>query len=288
MLACPRTRAPYEADVVRESDDEIVEAFLVPGSGRLEGSLHEVRPIFAGVAVLPVDLDRHLRDHGSVYRRSPINDPRLARFLLGRAGAGHDAVPFDLVVGHYRDLAHAPPEGYDTTVHPSDAALDRLLVACLGEARRAGRGLEVGCGVGRGTFLLCARLEAALGVDRSVACVRRARNIAVTREHFFLPAPRDSGLKEIPLDLDRIAREGADFAVADAHALPVADGAADVVVLHAGDAKGAWSDAAAVAAEARRVLAPGGLWVWHDAVDPQVGLAAEAQEPPFRARRVDA
>lgn len=279
MLACPRTGAPYDVDPVREAEGEIVEAFLVSRDER------EVRPLFAGVAVLPLDLAAHLRTHGSVYRRSPINDPRLARFLLGRAGSGHDAVPFEQVVGHYRDLALDPPGGYDTTPDADDLALSKLLQASLGGGRREGLGLEVGCGTGRGVFVLCAHFTAALGLDRSVACVRRARNIAVTREDFFLPAPRGSGLKAIPLDLACLAREGADFAVGDAHALPVADAAADLVVLRPGDAEGPWPEPAAVVAEASRVLRAGGLLVWPAALDAAVALRCEARHGPFRAAR---
>ena len=110
----------------------------------------------------------------------------------------------------------------------------------------------------------------------------------MTREHFFLPAPRGSGLKEIPLELGGIARDGADFAVGDAHALPVADAAVDVAVLRAGDAKGEWPDPAAVAAETRRVLAPGGLCIWHESMQAALGFEAEASRAPFHARRVDA
>jgi SAM-dependent methyltransferase len=238
---------------VRVAGDEVVEAFLVSEGER------DVRPVVSGVAVLPRDLRAHLRTTGSVYRRGPVNDPRLARFLLGRAGSGHDAVRFEEVVGHYRDLAADPPAGYDTSRHPADVALEARLRAVLGgEGERRGRGLVVGCGVGRAVFVLAARLEAVLGVERSAACVRRARNIAVTREHFFLPAPPGSGLKEIPLDLSGLTREGADFAVAEAEALPLAAGAFDVVVLGDGDALGPWGDPQRARAEARRVLRPGG------------------------------
>ena len=106
--------------------------------------------------------------------------------------------------------------------------------------------------------MLCEFLAAAIGIDSSIACVRRARNIAVTNEAFFLPAPKGSGMKEIPLELGSLARDGADFAVADAHALPFTDGAFDVVVLHDGDMAGPWEDAARVEAEAARVLAANG------------------------------
>ena len=81
-LASPRTGAPLELDPVRVADDELVEGFLVSADER------EVWPIVAGIAALPRDLEANLRAQGSVYRRTPVNDPRLARFLLGRAGTG--------------------------------------------------------------------------------------------------------------------------------------------------------------------------------------------------------
>ncbi len=256
-LACPRTRASYDLDPVRVADGEVVEGFLVSQDER------DVRPVMAGVAVLPRDLGAHLREQGNVYRRSPINDPRLGRFLLGQAGSGYSVVPFDEVVASYRDLAEDPPEGYDTSRPAEHVGLANLAERLHAE-RPTRRALVVGCGVGRAVFDLCERFDAVLGIDRSIACVRRARNVAVTVEHFFLPAPKGSGLKEIPLDLGRLPRAGADFAVADAEALPFHDGALDLVVLRAGDLMGAWRDPTAARAEAERVLAPGGTLIWHD------------------------
>lgn len=274
LLACPHTGAPYEVDPVRVADDEVVEAFLVSRDER------DVRPLVAGVAVLPLDLRAHMRSHGSVYKRSPINDPRLARFLLGQAGSGHDRVAFDDVVGHYRDLASAPPEGYDTSAHPEDDALRRLFD---GE-RVGGLGVVIGCGVGRAVFVLAAALEMVLGIDRSIACVRRARNIAVTNEDFFLPAPRDSGLKEIALDLGPLVRDGADFAVADATALPLTDACADAVVIMPGDAQGAWDEPELVWREVLRVAKPGARLVWHESLEEQArtcGVEAARRVAPF-------
>lgn len=280
-LVCPRTGAHFDLDPIRVAEDEVVEAFLVSQDERA------VYPLVAGVAVLPFDLLGHLHRQGNVYRRSPINDPRVGRFLLGQAGSGYIVVPFDEVVGHYRDLAAEPPEGYETTPHPDDVALTALLQVCCpraeGQGERRGYGLVVGCGVGRPVFVLLEELAAVLGLDRSIACVRRARNIAVTVEHFFLPAPKGSGLKEIPLDLTRIERGGADFAVADPEHLPVASDALDVVLLQAGDIQGPWEDAAAAVAEAQRVLAPGGWLLWHADLDEVVHLPAQEIRAPFRA-----
>ncbi len=279
LLACPRTHAQYDLDPVRVAEDEIVEAFLVSRDER------EVRPLVAGVAVLPVDLRAHMRSHGNVYKRSPINDPRLARFLLDAAGGGHDRVAFDEVVGHYRDLAAQPPEGYDTTRHPDDEALRALFGHVLPAERQPMAGVIVGSGVGRAAFVLARHIETVLGLDRSIACVRRARNIAVTNEDFFLPAPRDSGLKEIGLDLSSLVRDGVDFAVADPDALPLADDCMDVVVVMGADSKGAWTDPPGVCAEAMRVAKPGGFVFWHEVLDPCAagkGVEPATREGPFR------
>jgi uncharacterized protein YbaR (Trm112 family) len=280
LLASPLTRAPFDLDVIRVAEPEIVEAFLISQDERT------VYPIIAGVAVLPADLKTHLRLQGNVYRRSPINDPRLGRFLLGQAGTGYVVVPFDEVVGHYQDLAEDPPDGYDTERHPEDRALGALLAEVLGTGERSGSGLDVGSGVGRGVFTLLEHLSRALGIDRSIACVRRARNVAVTVEHFFLPAPKGSGLKEVPLDLSGLVRDGADFAVADAEALPVRDDAMDVVLLRSGDVSGAWSDPQRAADEARRVLKPGGLLIWHTDMESWLGVQSQAAQAPYAAARM--
>jgi SAM-dependent methyltransferase len=140
-----------------------------------------------------------------------------------------------------------------------DAALARLL-AGLGAVEN-GRALDVGCGVGRGVFVLLGFVDAALGVDRSLARVRRARNVAATQADFFLPAPPDTGLREIPIELERLDRDGADFAAADAESLPLVDACMDVVVLRSGDGEGPWDEPVLVLREALRVLTPAGLLI---------------------------
>jgi len=223
LLRCPVTGERYDLDPTRATPGEITEGFLVAREG------HEVRLVLAGLAVLPRDLRAHLKTYGEVYERMPLADSRIVRYVLGGVGhAGYDRVPFDEVIARYGDLV--PLGTYDEPpgLAPEDADLAGLIASLDGGA---GRALDLGCGVGRGVFVLLDRFERVLGVDRSLARIRRARNVAVTHADFFLPAPPDSGLKQVPLELTRLDRRGADFAVADGDALPLADGCMDLVVV---------------------------------------------------------
>lgn len=210
-------------------------------------------PVLAGTAILPVDVKAHLATHGNVYRRLSIPDPRLARFLLSNAGEGADFVPFDEVVARYADLLPFDATRPAKPMSARDARLD--------EAIRNGGGigpaLEIGCGVGRGTFVLAARTGDAIGVDRSVARVRRARNVETTDE-FRLPVV-DLKTSETPIELSRLARRDVDFLVADPEALPFADGTFATVVVRDGDGEGAFVDDARVNSEALRIARPNGL-----------------------------
>jgi SAM-dependent methyltransferase len=231
--------------------------------------------VLAGIGVLPEDLLVHLQSQGLAYRRIPVHDPRLARFLLAKCGTGHDIVPFDLVIAHYCDLVVEPPAGYDNQPCPGDRSLALALARHAGD--RPGRcwGLVVGCGVGRAVFITNEHVEWTVGVDSSVAQIRRARNIAVSQEHFFLPGPREMGIRELRVDLSRLARERTDFFVAEAECLPILSASFDVVVVTLGDSRGPWANPGRVHKEARRVLRPGGLLLTAQAD----GLWAEEQLP---------
>lgn len=262
VLAWPGGGEPLELDATRRAEGEIVEGFLVDPVQLRAGV------VAAGVALLPPDLDAWIRAHGNVIARTPLIDPRVVRRLRRVAGAGHDAVPFEEVTAHYRDLVRDAPDGFDTTAHPDDVALVEALRARV-SGRPVGRGLVIGCGVGRLVFELRAFADTVLGLDWSLARVRRARNIAVTEGPFLLPVPtpRAPGTpKEVPIDLEALVRDGVDFVAGDGAALPLADGCCDLIVLAAGDGRGPWADAERVHAEARRVLAPGGILL--DATTP--------------------
>ena len=277
VLRCPVTGAPYDLDETRAAGEEVGEGFLVSRERR------EVRPILAGVAVLPRDLRAHLAAFGNVYERMPLADSRVVRFVLGRLGRlQHDVVPFDELVGHYADLL--PVDAVSSPPDPAvdDAALSRLLAELGPQTEPA---LYVGCGTGRGAFVLRSWCPAVVGADRSLARVRRARNVAATQAAFFLPPPPGSGRNEVALELDRLDREGVDFVVADPEHLPFADGAFGLVVLRRQDGFGAYADSSQAAAEASRVLAEDGILVLEaDAPSPAgTGWAGVSSSALFAA-----
>lgn len=259
VLRCPACGGAYELDATREAGDEIVEGFLV-----CHGCL-EVRFVAGGSAILPRNLGEHLRAQGSVYRRTPLADPRLVRYVLAGLGSGVDVVPFEEVTLRYGDLA-AEAEARRPRA-PEDETLETLVTSAAARAplRRA---LDLGTGVGRGAFLLAAHAPSVLGLDRSAARVRRARNLAVTEEGFRLPWPGEER-REVELDLGLLTRRGVDFAVADPSHLPLAAGTFDLVVDRGGDGHGPWEDAPRARGEARRVLARGGLLVCLEGGPPE-------------------
>lgn len=243
----------FDLDPMRVERDEagierqLSEGYLVCRACRV------AYPVLAGTAILPADVKAHLATHGNVYRRLSVPDPRLARFLLGNARDGADYVPFEEVVARYSDLLPFDPARPPKAMAARDARLDDAIRAGGG----AGPALEIGCGVGRGTFVLAARTGDAIGVDRSVARVRRARNVETTDE-FRLPVV-DVKTSETPIELSRLARGDVDFLVADPEALPFADATFATVVVRDGDGEGAFADGARVVAEALRVARPQAL-----------------------------
>ena len=105
-LAAPGGHGPLELDATRRAGAEIVEGFLV------EAERLYVGVVAAGVAFLPPDLDAWIRAHDNVLGLTPLIDPRIVRRLRRVQGDGHDHVPFDEVIAHYRDLVAEPPPGF--------------------------------------------------------------------------------------------------------------------------------------------------------------------------------
>ena len=121
--------------------------------------------------------------------------------------------------------------------------------------------LDLGCGTGVVTRALAGRVGRITGVDQSPVMIQAARRLAA-----------EAGVA------DRI-----DFQVGDVHALDLPDGAFDAVVAHT--LLSHVTDPAAVLAEIRRVLRPGGLLAVFDGdyasltwstTDPVLGGEMEA------------
>lgn len=265
-LCCPLCRGSFHVDASREAGEEWIEGLLLC---RL---CLATWPVVGGSALLPADLRAHLREQASVYRRTRLADPRVTRFVLAGLGSGVDIVPFDEVTAHYGDLVADAQAARPAA--PEDQALGEALGAAA-QARPLGRALDLGCGVGRSTFVLAAHGAQALGADRSAARVRRARNLAVTEVEFLLPSPVEER-HEVPLRLDVLPRSAVDFVVVTPTRLPFADGAFDVVVDHGGDGRGAWPEPARVRDEVWRVLCAGGRVL---EPDPSPGAQRSASAP---------
>ncbi|HEY0269858.1 MAG TPA: metalloregulator ArsR/SmtB family transcription factor [Sphingomonas sp.] len=142
------------------------------------------------------------------------------------------------------------------SLHIAEAEVEAAIAGALGTGA-LGRLVDVGTGTGRMLELLAPRTDSAIGIDRSPEMLRfaRARLAAAGRAD---PA---------------IAR--AELRQGDMYALPLADGAADVVVIHL-VLHYAQQPAAAVA-EAARLLGPGGRLLIADfAPHDREDLRAEA------------
>lgn len=275
-LRSPEALAPYDVDVTRRTGDDIEEAFLVCRETR------GVRPLLGGLPFLVEDLREHLRAFGHVIQRMPVADSRMARFVLGRAGRGNDDfVPFDEVSQRYGDLVDPEHVEVVPPMAPADEALARLLRALPASPEPA---LDLGCRVGRSTFLLREHRPAAMGVDRSAARVRRARNVQATDSAFHVRVAPDAD--EAPLQIRRLQRDAVDFAVIDDGPLPFADGVFSVVVWRDEDGRGPWGDPERLLNDALRVLAPDGILVAADGGGPGGSpLVAVASEGGLSAWR---
>ena len=118
------------------------------------------------------------------------------------------------------------------SLHVAESEVEAAMARVLGEAP-LGRLVDIGTGTGRMLELFAGRASHALGIDRSSEMLRLAR------------AKLSAG-----------GLETAELRQADLYALPLADGAADVAIIHH-VLHFAQAPEAAIA-EAARVLAPGG------------------------------
>ena len=125
--------------------------------------------------------------------------------------------------------AHAGEWDAIRSLHVADSEVEAAMTAVLGDGP-LGTLLDIGTGTGRMLELFGDRAGHALGIDRSPEMLRLARA--------------------------KLEGRGVELRQANLHALPLADGAADVAILH--HVLHFAEDPAAAIAEAARVLGPGG------------------------------
>lgn len=118
------------------------------------------------------------------------------------------------------------------SLHIAESEVEQAMGAVLGDDK-VGQLIDIGTGTGRMLELFAGRAERALGIDRSSEMLRLARAKLSER-----------GLAH------------AELRQADLYALPLADGAADVAIIH--HVLHFAQQPGAAIAEAARVLAPGG------------------------------
>ena len=128
--------------------------------------------------------------------------------------------------------AHAEVWDSIRTLHVAESAVEKAIARALGD-RPLGRLVDIGTGTGRMIELLGGKASQALGIDRSSEMLRVAR-----------AKLENAGIAE------------ASLRQADMHALPLAEGSADHVVIH--QVLHYAQNPASAIAEAARVLRPGG------------------------------
>lgn len=131
--------------------------------------------------------------------------------------------------------AHAETWDSIRSLHIAESEVEHAIASALGD-EPIGRLVDVGTGTGRMIELFGARADSAIGIDRSSEMLRLAR-----------------------VKLEASGLRGASLRQGDMYALPLADGSADVVILHQ-VLHYAQAPAHAIA-EAARLLGPGGRLV---------------------------
>ncbi|WP_174280587.1 class I SAM-dependent methyltransferase, partial [Sphingomonas bacterium] len=125
--------------------------------------------------------------------------------------------------------AHAPDWDAIRSLHVADSEVEAAMTAALGDME-VGVLVDIGTGTGRMLELFGDRAAQAVGVDRSSEMLRLARA--------------------------KLAGRAVELRQADLYRLPLADGAADVAILH--HVLHFCAQPEAAIAEAARVLGPGG------------------------------
>ncbi len=185
------------------------------------------------------------------------------------------AVRSDRAVAAERYFA-AHAEAWDSirSLHVAETEVEEAINRALGE-QSLGRLVDIGTGTGRMIELFADRAASVIGIDRSSEMLRLART-----------------------KLDEAGVGSASLRQGDMYALPLADGSADVVLLHQ-VLHYAHAPAAAIA-EAARLLAPGGRllivdFAPHDREDlrqrdahARLGFADEAVLGWLQAAQLDA
>jgi len=118
------------------------------------------------------------------------------------------------------------------SLHVAESEVEQAMGAVLGD-EKVGQLIDIGTGTGRMLELFAGRADRALGIDRSSEMLRLAR-----------------------AKLSERGLANAELRQADLYALPLADGAADVAIIH--HVLHFAQQPGAAIAEAGRVLAPGG------------------------------
>ena len=186
--ACSGQDAPLTLNIEEEKGGDVLEGCL---GCRACGAEYPVRQ---GVAVLLAD--------GSDARKA-LDDDR---------GYNSPVMLSSYLWSHFCDLFGDPD------------ASDAYRVWASGVEKTDGDALDVGCAVGRLTFDMAATHKRAVGIDTSVAFVRKAREIMkkkrmefdmIVEGHVTEPRACDFGDRDF---------DGVDFVVADALALPFRSG----------------------------------------------------------------
>jgi len=195
-----------------------------------------MRPTLLDLLICPACLpaEHPLRSRIRDVRQGDIHSAELECPTWGRQYPVRDGLALLLADG-----ADEPGQGpYETPAaissylwsHYADLFGDPAASAAYGEWSRLlcgldGPALDVGCAVGRLTFELARETELAIGVDRSQAFVRTARQLASAGELHFCLVMEGALCETRQISLPHHwPRERAEFIVADAQALPFPSG----------------------------------------------------------------